>query len=156
MKYAVFVMLVLPASFGYLFCLFAIDAWTAVSGAYEIEGTVVRVESEGHTYRSEGWDKTTYSYTIFVTFEAINGAPMVAAVQHGGASDTDTGFAEDAIDISKFEAGVSVPLLYHPELGHRVWLDDFWALWLIPLLTGVATVVGFLLIGGVGYLMVFT
>jgi len=141
-------MLLLPAGFGYLAYVFAADAFLAVSDARSIDGVVHDVERETTTFREDDTTKTSVSYVIQVRFRAENGEEKIMPLQHGGASDEDTRFARDIIDIDDYRVGASIPLLYHPELGHRIWPDDFRAIWLLPLILGGATLVASFLIVG--------
>ncbi|MEQ9643303.1 MAG: DUF3592 domain-containing protein [Alphaproteobacteria bacterium] len=142
-------MLLLPAGFGYFAYLFTADAWLAVSDARPVAGTVREVEQISTTYRENNTTKTSTSYIVHVTFRGDGGREMVRPLQHGGATDDDTRFARDILDIGDYPVGTEVALLYHPEREHRVWLDDFRALWILPLIMGgAALVAGFLVAGG--------
>lgn len=143
-------MLLLPAGFGYFAWLFIADALVAESGARSVAGVVHEVEQETSTYRENNTTKTSTNYIIHVAFRGDGGIEMIKPLQHGGATDEDTRFARDILDIDEYPRGTEVALLYHPEMQHRVWLDDFRALWLLPLVMGgAALVAAFLAIGAI-------
>lgn len=148
LRFGLIVMLLLPAGFGYFAYIFAADGLLAVSGATSVTGVVRDVEQLTSTYRENNTTKHSVSFVIQVAFPGEGGVEMVKPLQHGGATDEDTRFARDLLDIDAYEPGTEVALLYHPERDHRIWLDDFEALWLLPLIMGGAMLVaGFLVIG---------
>lgn len=147
-KLGMLVMLALPLGFGWLFYVYLTDALAAVWGAERIQGTISKVVSESYTYDDDGSTRTGYSHVLYVSFAARDGRRVTRPVQHGGSGSEDVDFADDLIDIDAFTPGTVVALLYHPERGDAVWLDDVRALWLLPLILGVATLLaGFLVIG---------
>jgi len=149
-KFGLIAMLLLPSAFGVFAWQFAADAWRAVSGGKSLMGTVHAVDAASYSYEdSDGMTRSGTSYIIHVAFASDSGKRLIRPLQHGGAGDEDTGFAQDILDIDDYRPGTVVHILYHPELGDRIWLDDFRALWLLPLILGGATLMsGFLAVGG--------
>lgn len=147
-RFGLLAMLLLPAGFGYFAYVFAADAFLAVTDARAITGVVHDIEQETTTYREDNTTKTSVSYRILVRFRAENGEERTMPLQHGGASDEDTRFARDIIDIDDYQIGSVIDLYYHPELGHRIWPDDFRAIWLLPLVLGGAALAALFLVLG--------
>lgn len=149
-KLGLILLLLLPAAFGYFAWQFSADARLAVVGAESLAGTVQDVDAQSYSYQdSDGTTRSGTSYTVYVAFSTDSGKRLVKPLQHGGAGDQDTKFARDVLETDRFKPGTAVDILYHPELGGRIWLDDFRALWLLPLiLIGATLASAFLVIGG--------
>lgn len=142
-------MLLLPLAFGYYAVALTFDALRAVTGAEHIHGTVQSVEARAVSDEDDGTTTSGTGTVIVVAFPDARGVRAHRPVQHGGATDDDVTFSGDLIDLDTYRPGTVVDLLYHPELDDRIWLDDFRALWLLPLiLVAVTLAAGFLTVGG--------
>lgn len=143
------VLLLLPAGFGYYAYVFIADGVRAVSGAQAVKGKVREVERRITTTGKGSNTSVSDVFIIHVKFTGSDGRKLDRPVQYGGAGDDDTHFAGTLVDLQEYRAGTIVDLLYHPELGDRIWLDDFRPLWLLSLiLIGCTLVSGNLVIGG--------
>jgi hypothetical protein len=109
------------------------DLRTALDGAVRVEGVVERIDvrrKKGRYARS-----VVTGYVLHVRFTTPDGEEITRAAQAEGAGDGDTTFGPDSIDPTDFrpEGTVKVDVLYHPELDGKIWIDDFWLLWIFPL-----------------------
>jgi hypothetical protein len=126
------------------------ELWTAVRGAVRTEGVVERIEGvREKTRKRRRREEILAGYIIFVRFTGPDGVERVLPAQYGGTTPEDTVFDEYTTDITDFrpEGEKEVSLLYHPELGNLVWINDFYTLWAYPLFLWLATLVSALVAG---------
>ncbi|MGB0749249.1 MAG: hypothetical protein ACPGO3_10920 [Magnetospiraceae bacterium] len=142
MRYLPFLLLLIPALFALPAVIVGLESWTAVSGAIKIQGTIDHVEEDE-------WP------IIYVTFKGPLGDSYTQPVQFDGTGPDNVEFASDLYDVSPYTPGTPVNLLFHPELGGLVWIDDFWILWAIPLVVGGIALFSLLFVSVGIYVFVF-
>ncbi len=127
--------LLIPAAFLYMGGGMALDRYQALRTAVPIDVVVEEVVRQTFSFRSSGAGRTTQGehFSFRVRFN-VNGRKMVRPLLAADFAPDQIWHSSDEIDPYVFAQGATVPVLVRRDLDYAVTPDQFWSVYLAPIL----------------------
>ncbi len=127
--------LLIPAALLYMGGRMALDRYQALRTAVPIDVVVEEVVRQTFSFRSAGAGRTTQGehFSFRVRFN-VNGRKMVRPLLAADFAPDEIWHSSDEIDPYVFAKGATVPVLLRRDLDYAVTPDQFWSVYLAPIL----------------------
>jgi hypothetical protein len=111
---------------------------TILDGGLKIEGVVESIDDIYGVNRRTKKQVLT-GHRVYVRFTTPAGKNLVKPVQHD-LENLNSTFIDEYTNTQVYYVGKTVPVIYNERLGDRIFINDFFELWVFPGFLGILTI----------------